>query len=117
MTDEEIEKQAIQYAEENVCSNYSVNNFCAEEDCKTCIVKRSFQDGAKWGMERLREDFQQGKITCAGMTIQEIMNLKKENEQLKKQWRDCFLSCSSPYCAGHFPAVKMEGELGNMAKK
>lgn len=49
--------------------------------------------------------------------------LEKENEQLKKQleetekqWKSCFLSCSSPYCAGHFPAVKMEGELGNMSK-
>lgn len=78
--------------------------------------EEGFKDGAKWGMEQLREDFQQGKITCAGMTIQEIMNLKKENAELKKQWHDCFLSCSSPYCAGHFRDVKCEGELGNMSK-
>lgn len=34
-----------------------------------------------------------------------------------QEWKSCFLSCSSPYCAGHFPAVKMQGELGNMSKK
>ena len=70
-------------------------------------------------IDELREDFQQGKITCYGMTMQEIMDMKKENAKLKAieaEWKSCFLSCSSPYCAGHFRDVKCEGELGNMSK-
>lgn len=43
--------------------------------------------------------------------------LKAENKKLKSEWKSCFLSCSSPYCAGHFPEVKMQGELGNMSKQ
>lgn len=49
--------------------------------------------------------------------IKENEQLKAENEQIKKNWHDCFLSCSSPYCAAHFPAVEMQGELGNMSKR
>ncbi|MCQ2076111.1 MAG: hypothetical protein MJZ20_03615 [Bacteroidaceae bacterium] len=41
----------------------------------------------------------------------------EELNEIKKQWHDCFLSCSSPYCAAHFPAVEMQGELGNMSKR
>ena len=40
-----------------------------------------------------------------------------EIKQVEKSWHDCFLSCSSPYCAVHFPAVEMQGELGNMSKR
>lgn len=57
-----------------------------------------------------------GSMTAVHNLREYIKSLEEENEQLKKQWHDCFLSCSSPYCAGHFPAVKMEGELGNMSK-
>lgn len=51
---------------------------------------------------------------------QEIDRLQKENARLKAieaEWRSCFMSCSSPYCAGHFRDVKCEGELGNMTKR
>ena len=68
-------------------------------------------------------------LNCENMTMGELMALrqgaeigylaalKAGREEKEKQWHDCFLSCSSPYCAGHFPAVKMEGELGNMSKR
>lgn len=45
-----------------------------------------------------------------------VKGLEEGRKETEKQWHDCFLSCSSPYCAGHFPTVKMEGELGNMSK-
>lgn len=47
----------------------------------------------------------------------EIKQVEKSREEIQKNWHDCFLSCSSPYCAAHFPAVEMEGELGNMSKR
>lgn len=47
----------------------------------------------------------------------EIKQVEKSREEIKKNWHDCFLSCSSPYCAAHFPAVEMQGELGNMSKR
>lgn len=34
-------------------------------------------------IDELRESFQRGKITICGMTITEIINLKKENELLR----------------------------------
>lgn len=37
-------------------------------------------------------------------------------EKVKKQWHDCFLSCSSPFCIIYFPAIKMQGELGDISK-
>lgn len=46
-----------------------------------------------------------------------LNGLAEGRKETEKQWKDCFLSCSSPYCAGHFPAVKMQGELGNMSKR
>ncbi len=42
-----------------------------------------FELGEESGRDELREDFQQGKVTCAGMTIQEIINMKEENAELK----------------------------------
>lgn len=47
---------------------------------------------------------------------QALCDKKEGREEIIKEWHDCFLSCSSPYCAGHFPAVKMQGGLGNMSK-
>ena len=43
-----------------------------------------FELGEESGRDELREDFQQGKVTCAGMTIQEIINMKEENAELKE---------------------------------
>lgn len=36
-------------------------------------------------VDELRENFQQGKMTCCGMTIDEIIKLKKENAELKAE--------------------------------
>ena len=47
----------------------------------------------------------------------EIKQVEKNREEIQKNWHDCFLSCSSPYCAAHFPAVEIQGELGNMSKR
>lgn len=47
----------------------------------------------------------------------EINQVEKSREEIQKNWHDCFLSCSSPYCAAHFPAVEIQGELGNMSKR
>lgn len=33
-----------------------------------------------------------------------------------EKWRNCYLSCSSPYCAAHFRTVIANGTLGNMTK-
>lgn len=57
-----------------------------------------------------------GSMTAVHNLREYIKSLEAENEKLNAEWKSCFLSCSSPYCAGHFPAVKMEGELGNMSK-
>lgn len=34
-----------------------------------------------------------------------------------KEWRDCFMSCSSPYCADKFRDIQCGGILGNMTKE
>ena len=34
-----------------------------------------------------------------------------------KEWRDCFMSCSSPYCADKFRDIQCGGMLGNMTKE
>ncbi len=34
-----------------------------------------------------------------------------------KEWRDCFMSCSSPYCADKFRDIQCNGMLGNMTKE
>lgn len=34
-----------------------------------------------------------------------------------KEWRDCFMSCSSPYCADKFRDIQCDGMLGNMTKE
>lgn len=43
--------------------------------------------------------------------------LAEGRKEVEKKWHDCFLTCSSPYCAKQFPEVKMQGELGNMTKE
>lgn len=34
-----------------------------------------------------------------------------------KEWRNCFMSCSSPYCADKFRDIQCGGILGNMTKE
>lgn len=34
-----------------------------------------------------------------------------------KEWRDCFMSCSSPYCGDKFRNIQCSGMLGNMTKE
>ena len=34
-----------------------------------------------------------------------------------KEWRDCFMSCSSPYCADKFRDIQCNGILGNITKE
>ena len=76
---------------------------CAMQPCKhICEYAALYVAGMKAGRKE-RED--------------EIKQVEKSREEIKKNWHDCFLSCSSPYCAAHFPAVKMWGELGNMCKR
>ncbi len=43
-----------------------------------------------------------------------LLGLAEGKKETEKQWHDCFLTCSSPFCAKHFPEVKIQGELGNM---
>lgn len=33
-----------------------------------------------------------------------------------KEWRGCFMSCSSPYCGDKFRDIQCNGMLGNMTK-
>lgn len=35
----------------------------------------------------------------------------------EREWKKCFLSCSSPFCQSVFPNVISKGELGNMEKE
>lgn len=77
--------------------------------CGTDTPCKKFCDFAK--------NYYKGLIAGRKEREDEIKQVEKENERIKKQWHDCFLSCSSPYCAAHFPAVKMQGELGNMSKR
>lgn len=76
---------------------------CAMQPCKhICEYAALYVAGMNDGRKE-RED--------------EIKQVEKSREEIKKNWHDCFLSCSSPYCAAHFPAVEMQGELGNMSKR
>lgn len=76
---------------------------CAMQPCKhICEYAALYVAGMNAGRKE-RED--------------EIKQVEKSREEIKKNWHDCFLSCSSPYCAAHFPAVEMQGELGNMSKR
>ena len=65
-------------------------------------------------------------IECATYELNKgcIQTLTKENAELKagydkamKEWRDCFMSCSSPYCADKFRNIQCSGMLGNMTKE
>ena len=38
-------------------------------------------------------------------------------QKAMKEWRDCFMSCSSPYCADKFRDIQCGGILGNMTKE
>lgn len=38
-------------------------------------------------------------------------------QKAMKEWRDCFMSCSSPYCADKFRNIQCGGMLGNMTKE
>lgn len=38
-------------------------------------------------------------------------------QKAMKEWRDCFMSCSSPYCADKFRDIQCGGMLGNMTKE
>jgi hypothetical protein len=42
---------------------------------------------------------------------------RKGAEKAMKEWRDCFMSCSSPYCADKFRDIQCGGMLGNMTKE
>lgn len=90
-------------------------------------LKQVYIDGLKVGREETeKQAWEYYREKCESKdkpkSIKELFErtcfIKQAEElnEVKKQWHDCFLSCSSPYCAGHFPAVKMEGELGNMSK-
>jgi hypothetical protein len=38
-------------------------------------------------------------------------------QKAMKEWRDCFMLCSSPYCADKFRDIQCGGMLGNMTKE
>ena len=42
---------------------------------------------------------------------------KEGYNKAMKEWRDCFMSCSSPYCADKFRDIQCGGMLGNMTKE
>lgn len=46
-----------------------------------------------------------------------IYGLRTGYNKAMKEWRDCFLSCSSPYCADKFKDIRSNGMLGNMTKE
>ncbi|MCQ2594840.1 MAG: hypothetical protein MJ196_06205 [Treponemataceae bacterium] len=43
--------------------------------------------------------------------------LTEGRKETKTEWKNCFLSCSSPYCRKYFENVAIEGCLGNMSKR
>lgn len=115
MTDEE---KAEKFVKENCCE------FCInKDDCEMGFINCNTKEGVLYGLAEGRKE------TLKAIDVHREENdkfiekltradeLEKENAELKKQWHDCFLSCSSPYCAGYFPAVKMQGELGNISKR
>lgn len=96
-----IEKKAEEVTKNILCKG--CENHCSIFLCKSA---KSFYAGALAGIEAGRKERED-----------EIKQVEKSREEIQKNWHDCFLSCSSPYCAAHFPAVEMQGELGNMSKR
>lgn len=104
---------------------------CAMQPCKhICEYAALYVAGMNAGRKEREDEIKQveqenERIRRTMLTYSEcitehqntIKRKDEENKKIKKQWHDCFLSCSSPYCAAHFPAVEMQGELGNMSKR
>lgn len=86
-----------------------------KEEIENFIYKHSAPNGcvALTRMERdeLFDMIEQFQTSCLEK------GLAEGRKETKAEWHDCFLSCSSPYCAAHFPAVEMQGELENMSKR
>lgn len=75
MTDEELEKEAEEYA----LDNYEL-----------------IEEGQRSDFNARKEGYIAGA------------------EAILEKWRNCYLSCSSPYCA--FPDVEVKGNLGQLEK-
>ena len=105
--------------------NYLKNKISME--LKNTDTQLGFEIICKRLSELEKENKQLKENRCCNLSEQELcladdrlQIVLKENARLKAieaEWKSCFLSCSSPYCVNHFPAVKMEGELGNMTKR
>ena len=130
MTDEEIDKTEKEYKEWLAHDHKLLENptYCDIE--QKCF--RAFFAGTRYGLAEGRKATEEQaweyyRKKCESkdepQSIKELFErtcfIKQSEElnEIKKQWHDCFLSCSSPYCAAHFPAVEMQGELGNMSKR
>lgn len=57
------------------------------------------------------EECAKGQVACVDIEI-----FKAGYKACMEEWRKCFLSCSSPYCADKFPTVEINGIMGNMDK-
>lgn len=95
---------------------------CARRPCEhICEYAALYVAGMEAGRkevanEQFKEAYQR-YVNNSLATFDIKKELQNARDTIKKNWHDCFLSCSSPYCAAHFPAVEMQGELGNMSKR
>lgn len=71
----------------------------------------------RWNDEAFNKAEEKGFV----FTIREQKEMSKADfiagfNAAMEEWRKCYLSCSSPYCAAHFRTVIANGTLGNMEK-
>lgn len=96
--------------------NTKARNYANKKHCESCREYRFCKAECKKWVDTYF-DYQNGLETGRKEREDDIKQVEKSREEIQKNWHDCFLSCSSPYCAAHFPAVEMQGELGNMSKR
>lgn len=84
-----FEKEAEEIVKRNVCGDC---NKCQSYGYIGCDIYRYSKDSCLYG-------------------------LRTGYNKAMKEWRDCFMSCSSPYCADKFRDIQCNGMLGNMTKE
>ena len=108
-----FEKEAEEYADTKVKDRKGYN-------ARWELVRNAYLAGAKLGYNKALDEATHNYNAIIADYDKRIADLEKENAELKmqlKEWKKCFLACSSPFCSKHFPTVESSGVLGNMEKK
>lgn len=74
-------------------------------------IAKEHLSGKICGKCSMYEECAKGQVACVDVEI-----FKAGYKACMEEWRKCFLSCSSPYCADKFPTVEIHGTMGNMDK-